>query len=76
MIGILAEASTTVSITGTWMPVSVMGALILAMFGWLKLDIRDVGRRLESLERDYHQTDKEVAKIGAYAELRRWEQSE
>lgn len=70
MIGILAEASTTtVSVTGTWLPVSVMGGLILAMFGWLKLDIRDVARRLEALERDYRTTDKAVARIEGQMEV-------
>ena len=54
MIGLLA-AITTADI---WMPFGFIGGLVIVMFGWLKLGIRDLGRRLERLE-DAHSRSRE-----------------
>ena len=46
-----------------WMPFGFIGGLVIVMFGWLKLDIRDLGHRLEKLEGSHSQTMKDVARM-------------
>ena len=58
MIGVFAAQAADV-----WTPLAVIGGLILLMFGWLKLDIRDLGRRLDALVSDHHKTAENVARL-------------
>ncbi len=55
MVGIFAAT------TDLWAPLGAFGVPIFLMFGWLKLDIRDLGRRLERLEDSHAQTEKAAA---------------
>ena len=55
MVGVFAAA------IDIWAPLGVLGVPIIVMFGWLKIDIRDLGRRLERLEGAHSQTERAVA---------------